>query len=108
VLDLAQLAERYGITERARTRAEHGAVDDDAVRKQQATIAVWRLLKERNDRAVALCGVVLVSVLGISTRGVVSLLNYSHILDLLSDSTQFLAYVVILCWHTKLFCYYNI
>jgi predicted DCC family thiol-disulfide oxidoreductase YuxK len=35
--------------------AEHGAVDDgDAVRKQQATIAVWRLLKG-NDTVLLRC-----------------------------------------------------
>jgi hypothetical protein len=38
--------------------------------KQQATIAVWRLLKSAmTPCCCAVCGVVLVSVLGISTRG---------------------------------------
>jgi predicted DCC family thiol-disulfide oxidoreductase YuxK len=48
--------EVYGITEKgAEHSAEHGAVDDgDAVRKQQATIAVWRLL-ERNDTVLLRC-----------------------------------------------------
>jgi predicted DCC family thiol-disulfide oxidoreductase YuxK len=45
-----------GITEQgAEHSAEHGAVDDDdAVRKQQATIAVWRLLKD-NDTVLLRC-----------------------------------------------------
>jgi hypothetical protein len=66
------------ITEQgAEHSAEHGVVDGGgAVRKQQATIAVWRLLAMQRPCA-ALCGVVLVSVLCISTRGS-SLLRLTH------------------------------